>query len=116
MLVVFLALVLVSTIIRFVFPAATAASGWELWGYGVDAWMSTQFALVAIMTFAIVVHLMLHWSWVCGVFFGKLYKVDRSRLPDDGVRTIYGVGLMIVILNVMGLLIGLAALMVRSPL
>jgi hypothetical protein len=110
----FLGLVLVSTIIRFVFPAASAAAGWTLWGRGIDDWMSLQFALVAVLAFSILVHLMLHWSWVCGVFFGKLWKRPGKKLPEDGIRTIYGVGLMIVILNTMGLLIALAALMVRS--
>ena len=117
MLLVFLALVLVATITRFVFPAATSAAGWKLWGYGLDAWLGLQFGLLATLTFGIVIHLMLHWSWVCGVFFGKLRKSKKKvRLPDDGTRTIYGVGLMIVILNVLGVLIAVAALMVRSPL
>ena len=113
MLVVFLGLVFVSTVTRFIFPAATAASGWELWGYSVDDWLSAQFGLLGLLTFGIVVHLMLHWSWVCGVFFKRFRK---SKLPDDGIRTIYGVGLMILILNVMGLLIGAAALTIKSPL
>ena len=113
---VFLGLVWVATITRFIFPAATAASGWTLWGWGLDEWLGIQFGLVALLTFGIVVHLMLHWSWVCGVFFSKLRKVKAKAMPDDGTRTIYGVGLMIVILNLMGLLIAAAALTVQAPL
>lgn len=116
MLLLFLTLVFVSTVIRFIFPAATASDGWVLWNLSLDRWMELQFGLMAMMTLAIVVHLMLHWSWVCGVYFGKLRrKKGKSKLPDDGIRTIYGVGLMIVLLNLMGLLVAVAALTVRSP-
>ena len=116
MLIIFLALVFVATIIRFVFPIASAAEGWSLWGLNIDSWMAIQFSLTAVLTFAILVHLMLHWSWVCGVYFRKLRTHKKNApMPDDGTRTIYGVGLMIVILNIMGLLIAVAALSVHAP-
>ena len=115
MLFVFLALVFVATIVRFVFPAATAADGWTLWSLNLEHWMGIQFALVATLTLGIVIHLMLHWTWCCAVFFGKIRKVDKANLPDDGFRTIYGVGLMIVILNILGLAIAAAALTVSAP-
>ncbi len=117
MLVNFLALVCVSVVIRFVFPAASAAQGWSLWGRGIDAWMAGQFALLAVLSLGILVHVMLHWSWVCGVFFGKLWKLKKgATLPDDGTRTIYGVGFMILLLNLMGLFIAAAAICIHSPL
>jgi hypothetical protein len=60
---------------------------------------------------------MLHWSWVCGVIGGRLLRSrdGKKRVMDDGQRTILGVGLMIVLLNVMGLGIALAVLSVRPP-
>ena len=113
----FLALIWVSTVIRFVFPSAAISSGWSLWGYSLDAFMELQFVLTAVFAFGILLHLMLHWSWVCGVLFGKILpKQEGTALPDDGTRTIYGVGLMIVILNVLGILIAAAALTIQSPL
>ncbi|MEM8680223.1 MAG: hypothetical protein AAGF97_12820 [Planctomycetota bacterium] len=117
LLVVFVALVWVSVVVRFVFPAAAFSEGWSLWGWTLDAWLQLQFGLLALLTFGIVVHLMLHWSWVCGVFFGRIWpnKQDK-RLPDDGTRTIYGVGFMIVLLNLMGLAIAIASLSVQGPL
>lgn len=113
----FLALVWVSTVIRFVFPTASISAGWTLWNFSLDACMGLQFALLATFAFGILLHLMLHWSWVCGVLFGRILpKQPDTTLPDDGTRTIYGVGLMIVILNVLGVLIAAAALSIQAPL
>ena len=116
LLVVFLSLIWVTTVIRFIFPPASAAQGWLLWGYNIDVWMEWQFALTAIFAFGILVHLMLHWSWVCGVFFTRVWRRKGAiSLPDDGTRTIYGVGLMIVVLNLLGLLTAAAVLSMRPP-
>ena len=115
LLVNFLSLVWVATVIRFLFPPVSAARGWLLWGYGVDAWMSLQFALVATLTLGILLHLMLHWSWVCGVFFSQVWRRHNHSVPNEGTRTIYGVGLMIILLNVLGLLIAAAALSIQAP-
>ena len=116
LLVVFLGLLWVSVVVRFVFPAASAAAGWTLWGWTLDHWLQLQFGLLGVLTFGIVVHLMLHWSWVCGVFFGRIWRRHEAKpLPDDGTRTIYGVGFMIVLLNILGLLIAIATLSVQGP-
>jgi hypothetical protein len=113
----FLALAWVSAIIRFIFPTASVSQGWTLWGFSLDSFMGLQFVLLATFAFGIVLHLMLHWSWVCGVLFGRILPKEKGApLPDDGTRTIYGVGLMIVILNVLGVLIAAAALSIQSPL
>ena len=116
LLVNFLVLVWVATVVRFVFPPATSAQGWMLWGYSINAWLQLQFALIASLSLGILVHLMLHWSWVCGVFFSRIWRRRTQAVkPDDGTRTIYGVGLMIVVLNVLGILIAAAALSIQSP-
>ena len=60
-------LLFTAAVLRFVFPAPSVAAGWTLWGYGYDAWSNFQFALVAVFGLAILLHVMLHWSWVCGV-------------------------------------------------
>ena len=116
LLVAFLALIWMSLIVYFIFPSTTTAAGWSLWGLTLDHWMGVQFALIGVLTFGILVHVMFHWSWVCGVFFSRIWKRERSAMPDDGTRTIYGVGLMIVILHVVGGALALAALFVESPL
>lgn len=114
--VMLLALAFVAVVTRFVFPVATSARGWTLWGMGIDGWLELQFALVAIFTLGVVVHLMLHWTWICGIVFRRLWvRRTGPKMPDDGTRTIFGVGLLIVLLNLMGLFIAIAALTVQSP-
>lgn len=116
LLVVFLALVWVSVVVRFIFPAGTSAAGWMLWGHGYDEWSAFQFALLCTFALGILLHLMLHWSWVCGVVSNRLsrWRARTLRL-DDGTQTLYGVGLLIVVLNLIGLAVAAAALTIRMP-
>ena len=117
LLITFLVLIWVSVVVRFVLPPAGAASGYVLWTLGLSGWMDVQFGVLAVFFFGIILHLMLHWSWVCGVIGGRILRNrdGNKRVLDDGQRTILGVGLMIVLLNIMGLGIALAVLSVRSP-
>ncbi|MFC1758020.1 DUF4405 domain-containing protein [Planctomycetota bacterium] len=114
----FMALIWVSVIVRFVFPPAGSAAGYSLWGLGLREWMDVQFGILGAFFFGIVLHLMLHWTWVCGVIGGRLlrHRDGSKRVMDDGQRTILGVGLMIVLLNIMGIGIAIAKLAVQSPL
>ena len=114
LLVVFSTLVFSAVVVRFVFPPASDARGWLLWGLNYDQWSTVQFAIIAIMTLGVLVHVMLHWSWVCGVVTTRLARSSKAKL-DNGTQTIYGVALMIVILNVLGLAIAIAALSIQSP-
>ena len=114
----FLSLLWVTVVVHFVFPRATIASGYTLWGMAIGQWMDIQFGLVAILCLGILLHLMLHWSWVCGVLGRRILRGrdGKKRVMDDGQRTILGVGVMIVLLNIMGLGIAAAALAIKSPL
>jgi Domain of unknown function (DUF4405) len=114
LLVAFGVLISSGVIVRFVFPPGTEAKGWYLWGLGYDQWATVQFAMVAVLALGILIHVMLHWSWVCGFVATRLARDKRAKL-DDGTQTLYGVGLLIVILNVLGLVIAAAALMIQGP-
>ena len=107
-----------SVIVRFVFPPGPEAAGWHLWGWDYEQWAGLQFTLLCILASAIVLHVMLHWSWVCGVTANKFKKRQGSAgaTRDDASRTLWGVGLLIVIFNVLGLAIAAAALTVEAPL
>lgn len=109
------ALAWVAVVLRFVFPRPTAAAGWTLWGYGYDDWANAQFGLVAFISFVILLHVALHWSWVCGVVVTRVLGRKKSGTPNDGEQTIYGVGLLIVIFNIIGLLVAAASLTIQAP-
>ncbi len=53
--------------------------------------------------FLILLHVMLHWTWVCNVFMQRVRK--KNHKPDDGIQTITGVGAMIVLMNIVGALV-----------
>jgi len=114
LLVAFVLLVWSSVVVRFVFPPGPSATGWKLWGYDFDQWAGLQFGLVATLLAGVVVHVMLHWSWVCGVLASRLSRDRKSRV-DEGLQTIYGVGLLIAVLATIGVGVGAAVLTIRPP-
>ena len=108
----FSALIFSSVITRFIFPPGPDARGWRLWGLSYDQWASVQFATIAVLALGVLVHVMLHWSWVCGVVATHLARDKKPRL-NEGMQTLYGVGLLIVLFNLLGLAIAIAALTIR---
>ena len=114
LLVVFMALCFTAVVVRFVFPPGPGAKGWTLWGFDYDAWGGIQFGLVATLALGILVHVMLHWSWVCNMVASRFVKTRQGRV-DDGLQTIYGVGLLIVLLAAVGGALAAAVLTIRGP-
>lgn len=117
MLIAFVSVLWTSVIVRFVFPSSITAEGWTLWTLNLDQWIGLHFNLLAFFCFLVVVHLMLHWSWICGLVASRYLgrSGGKKRNVDDGTRTIWGVGLLIVLLNIMGVGIAAAALMIQRP-
>ena len=117
MLIVFVLLVWTSTVIRFVFPAAVTAEDWLLWSWNIDQLIGLQFGVLCLFILLVVIHLMLHWTWVCGVLAAHYLSRDegKKRNVDDGTRTLWGVGLLILLLNLMGIAIAAAVLSIRGP-
>ena len=112
----FLALVWVTFVLRVAFPNATAASGYRLWGFSYDGWAGLQFSLFLVLLVAVLLHLMLHWSWVCGVIANRLSRLRGQKArADDGNQTIYGVATLIVVFNVLGAALAVACLSVQAP-
>ena len=103
-----------AVIVQFVFPPGVAAKGWMLWSMNYGQWCSVQFFFLSVLAFGILVHVMLHWSWVCGVIARKL--LHQRDLPDDGIRTVYGVGLLILLLLSGAAIVGIAMMSIKMPL
>jgi len=103
LLLVLLSVLLTTGVVRFVFPPGPQAGDWRVWGYGYDAWSWVQFALQAVMGVAVLVHLVLHWKWVCGFVafrYGR-WRGERISLNEANV-TLYGVSVLIAVLAVLG--------------
>jgi len=116
LLLLFLAVCTLSVILEFIFPIGPRADGRLLWGGDYAQWSRICFALLATMAAAVVLHVMLHWTWVCGVVASRLgAKKSGGTQHDDPSRTLWGVGLLIVVINVVGLIVAVAALTIEAP-
>jgi hypothetical protein len=89
----------VAVMLPVVFPAPSSAAGWSLWGWNIDQWWDFQFAILCAFAVAVLVHVMLHWNWVCSVVMNQVFRT-RRRI-DDSMQTVYGVGTLIILLHLM---------------
>ena len=115
LLVLFLASLWTVFVLRFLFPPGTASVGWRLWGWGYDDWAHLLFVQMSALGVGILIHVMLHWKWVCGVLTSRILRRQEKKSWDDGIRTIVGVGFLIVLLNILGVAFAVAALTMDSP-
>lgn len=97
----FLVLMWVSAILQFVFPPGVNARGWRLWNADVVAWQNFQFETLCVLTAGITLHVMFHWSWICGVINRQVFK--RTVIQQNGSDTLIGVGLIAVIIHVLAI-------------
>jgi hypothetical protein len=102
-----------SAMLQIVFPAPTLAVGWTLWTLTFDQWRDIEFATLCVFAVGLLVHVMLHWNWVCSVIAIQILHT-RER-PDEGMQTIYGVATLIVVLHIIGLGVILALFFVHRP-
>jgi hypothetical protein len=103
----------VTGMLRVVFPPPSTASGWSLWGWSFDQWWDFQFGVVCFFALVVLVHVMLHWNWVCSVIANQILRT-KGRV-EDSTQTIYGVGTLIVLLHIIGGGIILALYCVHRP-
>lgn len=99
-----------------VFPAASQSDGWVLWGLGYDTWSRVSFGSMAVFALGILVHLMLHWTWVCGFVTTRLSRrANRTISLKDGERTLIGVGLLTAVIVLILAFVLLAQLQMTRP-
>ncbi len=109
----FLLLGWISATLQFIFPPPTLAAGWSLLGLSYDQLRDIQFASLCVFAVGILVHVMLHWNWVCSVVTSQILK--NGERPDEGMQTIYGVATLIILLHVVGAGLIAALFLVHRP-
>jgi hypothetical protein len=112
-LIVMLLLGWVSATLQVIFPAPTMAAGWTLWGLTYDQWRDVQFGILCLFAFGVMVHVMLHWNWVCSVVAAQV--LNTKNRPNEGAQTIYGVLTLIILLHVIGIVVIIALFSVHRP-
>jgi hypothetical protein len=93
----FMVLVWASGVVQFVFPAGAAGYEWRVMGWTLTDWRNFQFVTLCGLTLGIVVHVMFHWSWVCGLIRTKF--LGRPGPDTSGADTLWGVGVLFVLLH-----------------
>ncbi len=111
-----LPLVWTSAVLQLVFPPATTADAWSLWGWGYDSWSNVRFASLCVFLLIVLVHLMLQWNWVCNFLASRISRARGKKIVvAKAVRTLYGVATMIMILTLIGVLLAAAEFTVKAP-
>jgi len=82
----------------------------KLWGMDHGGWDTVNFWLTMTFAVVILIHLILHWTWIAQFVHQRLKRRGwaGARL-DSGTQTVYGVGFMIAIFTVAGGLLAVAA-------
>lgn len=101
LLVTFLVLCWLSAVLQFVFPVGADATTSQIWAADVLDWRNAQFVVLCVLAAGILLHVMLHWSWIIGVITTRF--LHRKAVRDNGSHTLIGVGLLLVIFHVLAL-------------
>lgn len=92
-------------VIRFVLPPGTGGrhgeGGLLLWSLGRHDWGDVHFWASVTLGVLLVVHVALHWSWVCTMVQRLLGGTDANGL-GAGKRNAYGVGFLLIVVLVFG--------------
>jgi hypothetical protein len=109
LLIVFVVQAWILSVLHFVFPRG-AGPDWTIWGANLLDWTEALCVTYAIFSVAILVHVMFHWTWICGVVSTRV--LGRKAGKDDGSQTLIGVGLIVFLVHVLiaGILVAKAGL------
>ncbi len=103
-------------LLNVIFPPATGADGYVVWGIGYDSWNQALLWTAGTFTFGILLHLILHWNWVCSFVRSRVAaSLGRSFVPNPATNTLYGVSVLIGVFLVGGALLTLAELALTAP-
>ncbi|UCG58321.1 MAG: DUF4405 domain-containing protein [Phycisphaerales bacterium] len=101
-LLVMLGLAWTGLLIHYVLPPGTggrhAGSARTVWGLGRHDWGTIHFYLAVSLIGLMVVHVWLHWSWVCAT----VNKLRCAESASGMQRVVYGIVLLLIIAVVMG--------------
>jgi hypothetical protein len=112
LLVLFLAQAWMFAVLHIVFPRG-AGSDWKVWNATPLDWSESLFATFCVFAVGIVLHVMLHWAWICGVVATRV--LGRKAGKDDGSHTLVGVGVIVVLVHLLAVGILLAKIGLVEP-
>lgn len=105
-----------TAIVQFILPDGLKAPGWTLWSLNRTAWQRIQAGSIAVFGLLVLLHLILHWSWVCSFVSSRLSKaLGRPVSVNESSRTIWGVATLIFVLTCMAAVLMAAEFCVVRP-
>ncbi len=100
-----LALAATGLVMRFVLPPGTGGrgggGGLALWGLGRHGWGDIHFWTSAVLAGLLVVHVALHWSWVCFTA-ARLLEGSVESVQGRARRHVSGVVLLVAVIVLLG--------------
>ena len=106
------AMVVTGLVIRYVLPAGTGR-GRSLWGYGRHEWGDVHFWLALAAVAGVLLHLALHWQWVCATCL-RLLPGGARRQVSAVQRKIAGVAVVATVITVFAIFVNIAQRAVRD--
>lgn len=85
-------------VLHVVFPRG-AGPDWKIWGATPLDWSEALFVTYCVFSVGIVLHVMLHWAWICGVVATRFF--GRKPGKDDGSYTLIGVGVLVLLVHML---------------
>ncbi len=111
LLILFLSILVLTAITQYVFPAASDAANCSLFGWDLDEWRLAQSVSIAAFALLVVIHLVLHWTWVMGVIAGRFSRhLGRRIRVVEPMTTLYGVAFLTFCLALIGAAVVIAEL------
>ena len=113
-LLVFLCMLWTRFITFLVVPPPSIDEAWRLWGGTHADWDRIEFGLTVLFTLVILLHLILHWTWITHFVRHRVTRRQQGAPPlASGVQTIYGVAFMIGLFTILGGLLAVAVIMAK---
>lgn len=109
-LLVLLGLLATGLLVRWVLPPASRGGGLTVWGWTRHDWGDLHFWLAVALVSLLVLHIALHWGWVCAVFRLQILRIrDVARRPSAARLNLYGLALVVVVAGLVGGFLWLAS-------
>lgn len=86
-------------IMKFALPPGSGGAGLALWSLGRHDWGSIHFWCTVALGVLILLHLYLHWSWVCVLTNRLLHPSRKVTPPAKGTQRWAGVAALLVLVG-----------------
>jgi hypothetical protein len=104
---VMLALVTSGLLVRFVLPPGSGERR-SLWTYTRHDWGDVHFWLAVALGALVLIHVALHWGWVCSVVQSWLPRARGAAPRSSGGRNLAGAALLVAVAGLVGGLLWIA--------